>query len=190
MEYVIPPIVTEVTVKLTTPEPELDAENIPVKVAAKLSLPAIGTVCVIVRVKVPEAAMVLLPEKKVWKLPKLEPVGVFKLVDPRPVNVIINALPKEVNVTELVPLPAQPAQVKVPDVEKVTGSAFAVDAPIAMKPASNTVIIIVFMNRAMFVIPSQYLIRSRPHFNRTWRLETADGEQTATLLGHDTQVAG
>ena len=39
-----PPIVTEVTVKLTTPEPELEAENRPVKVAAKLSLPAIGTV--------------------------------------------------------------------------------------------------------------------------------------------------
>ena len=112
----------------------------------------------IVRVKVPEAAMVLLPEKKVWKLPKLEPVGVFKLVDPRPVNVIINALPKLVKVTELVPLPAQPAQVKVPDVEKVTGSAFAVDAPIAMRPASSTVIIVVFINRAIFVIPSQ-----KPH---------------------------
>jgi hypothetical protein len=44
MEYVTPPIVTEVTVKLTTPEPELDAENRPVKVAAKLSLPGVGTV--------------------------------------------------------------------------------------------------------------------------------------------------
>jgi hypothetical protein len=44
MEYVIPPIVTEVTVKFTTPEPELDAEKLPVKVAAKLSLPATGTV--------------------------------------------------------------------------------------------------------------------------------------------------
>lgn len=44
MEYVIPPIVTEVTVKLTTPEPELEAENRPVNVAEKLSLPATGTV--------------------------------------------------------------------------------------------------------------------------------------------------
>ena len=44
MEYVIPPIVTEVTVKLTTPEPELDAENSPVNVDEKLSLPADGTV--------------------------------------------------------------------------------------------------------------------------------------------------
>lgn len=44
MEYVIPPIVIEVTVKLTTPEPEFDAENEPVKVAAKLSLPPTGTV--------------------------------------------------------------------------------------------------------------------------------------------------
>lgn len=40
----IPPIVTEVTEKLTTPEPELDAENKPVKVAEKLLLPAIGIV--------------------------------------------------------------------------------------------------------------------------------------------------
>ena len=37
-------IVTEVTVKLTTPEPELDAENRPVKVELKLSLPPDGTV--------------------------------------------------------------------------------------------------------------------------------------------------
>src|SRR5215212_1172925 len=36
MEYVIPPIVTDVTVKLTTPLPELLALNDPVKVAAKL----------------------------------------------------------------------------------------------------------------------------------------------------------
>lgn len=171
IEYVIPPIVTEVTVKLTTPEPELEAENRPVKVAPKLSLPAIGTVWVIVRVKVPEAAMTPLPLKNVWKLPKLEPVGVFKLVDPRPVNVIINALPMPPKkVTELVPLPAQPAQVKVPDVEKVTGSAFAVDAPTAMRPASSTVIRVVFINRAMCVIPSQYRIRFRPHFNRTRRV--------------------
>jgi hypothetical protein len=103
---------------------------------------------------VPEALTVEVPLKKVWKLPRLEPVGVFKLVDPRPVYVIINALPKLVKVTELVPLPAQPAQVKVPDVVNVTGSAFAVDAPIAMKPASTAVITIVFINRAMlFVSP-------------------------------------
>lgn len=44
MAYVIPPIVIELTVKLTTPEPEFDAENRPVKVAEKLSLPATGTV--------------------------------------------------------------------------------------------------------------------------------------------------
>lgn len=150
----IPPIVTEVTVKLTTPEPELEAENVPLKVAEKLSLPATGTVWLIVRVKVPEAAMTPFPLKKVWKLPRLEPVGVFKLVDPRPVNVIIKALPMPPKkVTELVPLPAQPAQVKVPDVEKVTGSAFAVDAPIATRPASSTVIIVVFINRAMFCYP-------------------------------------
>jgi hypothetical protein len=55
IEYVIPPIVTAVVVKLTTPVPELLAENIPLKVAEKLSLPALGTVCVIVNVNVPEA---------------------------------------------------------------------------------------------------------------------------------------
>jgi hypothetical protein len=109
---------------------------------------------VIVSVKVPDAAMLPSPLKNVWKLPKLEPVGVFKLVDPRPVNVIIKALPiPPKKVTELVPLPAQPAQVKVPDVEKVTGSAFAVDAPIAMKPASSAVIKVVFMIRAMLLSP-------------------------------------
>jgi len=182
MAYVIPPIVTEVTVKLTTPEPELDAENSPVKVAEKLSLPIVGTVWEIVRVNVPDAAMVPLPLTNVWKLPKLEPVGVFKLVDPKPVNVIISALPMPPRkVTELVPLPAQPPQVKVPDVENVTGSAFAVEAPIAMKPASTAVITIVFINRAMFVIPSQYrnstfaALRNRIAFSHY-------KEQTITLL--------
>src|SRR6185295_15555714 len=77
MEYVTPPIVTEVTVKLTTPEPELDAENKPVNVAEKESLPATGMVWVIVSVNVPDAAMSPVPETKVWKLPKLLPVGVF-----------------------------------------------------------------------------------------------------------------
>jgi hypothetical protein len=65
MEYVTPPIVTDVTVKLTTPEPELDAENKPVNVAEKESLPATGMVCVIVSVNVPDAAMAPLPETKV-----------------------------------------------------------------------------------------------------------------------------
>ena len=57
----MPPMVTEVTVKLTTPDPELLALKSPVKVAEKLSLPATGTVCVIVSVNVPEAAMLPLP---------------------------------------------------------------------------------------------------------------------------------
>jgi len=121
---VIPPIVTDVTVKLTTPLPELLALNKPVKVAEKLSLPATGIVWVMVSVKVPEAAIAPVPETKVWKLPKLEPVGVLRLVDPRPVNVIMRALPiPPRKVTELLPLPEQPAHVKVPEVEKVTGSA-------------------------------------------------------------------
>lgn len=63
--YVIPPIVTDDTVKLTTPVPELLALKVPLKVAEKLSLPAIGTDCVMVSVKVPDAAMTPLPLTKV-----------------------------------------------------------------------------------------------------------------------------
>ena len=59
--YVTPPMVTDVVVKLTTPVPELLALNEPLKVAEKLSLPAIGTVCVIVSVNVPEMPMAPLP---------------------------------------------------------------------------------------------------------------------------------
>src|SRR5215470_10129927 len=103
------PIFTDVVVKLTTPVPELDAENCPVNVAEKELLPAVGTVCVMVSVKVPETLMAPVPETKVWKLPKLLPVGVFKEVEPNPVNVIMTALPiPPRNVTELVPLPLQP----------------------------------------------------------------------------------
>ena len=124
--------------KFTTPDPELLAENNPVKVAEKESLPAIGTVWVMVRVNVPDAAIEPLPEKNVWKLPKLVPVGVFKLVDPSPVKVIMSALPMPPKkVTELVPLPEQPAHVKVPDVLNVTASAFAVDVPSANTPRSS-----------------------------------------------------
>lgn len=58
-------MVMDVTVKLTNPLPELLALNVPLNVAEKLSLPAMGTVWVIVRVKVPLAAMTPLPLKKV-----------------------------------------------------------------------------------------------------------------------------
>ena len=136
-----------------------------------------------VSVNVPEAAMEPLPLKKVWKLPKLEPVGVFKLVDPKPVKVIINALPMPPRkVTELVPLPEQPAQVKVPDVVNVTGSALAVEAPTAIKPASTAAITIVFINRAMLFISP---LSTSFDLGRTsiklgvWKLLT---EQTTTLL--------
>ena len=63
--YVMPPIFTEVTVKFTTPVPELLALNVPLNVAEKLLLPAIGTVWVMVSVKVPEALITPLPETKV-----------------------------------------------------------------------------------------------------------------------------
>jgi hypothetical protein len=64
---------------------------------------------------------------------------VSRLVEPRPVNVIISALPMPPRkVTELVPLPEHPAQVKVPEVEKVTGSALASEVPNATMAASMT----------------------------------------------------
>ena len=138
------------TVKLTTPVPELDAVNAPLNVAEKESLPATGIVCVIVSVKVPDTLMRPLPEKKVWKLPKLLPVGVFKEVEPRPVNVIMTALPMPPkNVTEFVPLPAQPAQVKTPDVEKVTGSAFAFDVARVTTAKRSAPITAAFVKPAM-----------------------------------------
>jgi len=183
IEYVTPPIVIELTVKVTTPEPELDAENDPVKVAEKLSLPGVGTVWVIVRVNVPENAAPL-PLTKVWKLPKLEPVGVSKLVDPRPVKVSNTALPKPpLNVTALVPLPVQPPQVKIPEVLNVTGSAFAVEAPIAMKPATTTAITIVFINRAMLFISPLNTSFDIAALNRTWFVENplTVSRQTALL---------
>jgi hypothetical protein len=155
---------TEVTVKFTTPDPELLAENNPVKVAEKESLPAIGTVCVMVSVNVPDAAIVPVPEKNVWKLPKLVPVGVFKLVDPRPVKVIMIALPMPPKkVTELVPLPAQPAHVKVPDVEKVTGSAFALDVPNAITASRSTPITVALKISSIFVSSLRELRSERPH---------------------------
>src|SRR4030095_10001277 len=104
-----------------------------------------------VSVNVPDAAIAPLPETNVWKLPKLEPVGVFKLVDPRPVNVTMNALPMPPKkVTELLPLPAQPAHVKIPDVEKVTGSAFALDVPSATTASSSALIRVALKKPAIF----------------------------------------
>jgi hypothetical protein len=146
----------EVVVKLTTPVPELLALNVPEKVAEKLSLPAVGIVWVIVNVNVPDRLMTPLPEKKVWKLPKLEPVGVFRLVDPRPVNVSIMALPiPPKKVTELVPLPEQPAHVNVPEVEKVTGSALAVSAATVAIVRNNRLVRVDFKKRVM----SLFLLR-------------------------------
>lgn len=166
MAYVIPPMVTAVVVKLTTPLPELLAVKSPVKVAEKESLPALGMVWVIVRVKVPEALMVPEPDAKVWKLPKLEPVGVFRLVDPRPVNVIMRALPVPPRkVTELVPLPEQPAHVKVPDVENVTASALASDVPSVTIAKSNALIRVALKRLVIFApfdLGPQLYIRTLP----------------------------
>jgi len=66
------------------------------------------------------------------------------------------------NVTEFVPLPEQPAQVKVPDVVKVTGSAFAVDAAMDIMPTSRAVIRDVFNKRVMFLVSP---LKSSPTFS-------------------------
>jgi hypothetical protein len=98
-----------------------------------------------------------LPLKKVWKFPKLEPVGVLKLVDPKPVNVIMSALPMPPKkVTEFVPLPAQPAHVNVPLVLKVTGSALAVPAAIDKKPVTITSIKEAFRKILMISVLPNY----------------------------------
>src|ERR1051325_9291616 len=52
-------------------------------------------------------------------------------------------------VTELVPLPAQPAHVKVPDVENVTGSALASDVPSETIARSNALIRVALKTVAM-----------------------------------------
>lgn len=76
----------------------------------------------------------------------------FKLVEPRPVNVIMTALPMPPKkVTELVPLPEHPPHVKTPDVEKVTGSAFAADVPSAMMVKRNAPIRVAFKIPVIFV---------------------------------------
>jgi|SRR5262245_24035189 len=65
MAYEFEPMIIDVTVKFTTPVPELLAENVPLKVAEKKPLPPLGTVCVMVSVNVPEALIGPEPEKKV-----------------------------------------------------------------------------------------------------------------------------
>ena len=81
-------------------------------------------------------------------------MGVFKLVEPNPVNVIINAFPMPPRkVTELVPLPAQPPQVNTPDVEKVTGSAFALDVASATVVQNRAAISVAFRILTIFSPP-------------------------------------
>ena len=76
----------------------------------------------------------------------------FKEVEPRPVNVIMTALPMPPRkVTEFVPLPEQPTHVNVPDVEKVTGSAFASEAPSASIATSKELIKVALKMVAMLL---------------------------------------
>ena len=92
-------------------------------------------------------------------MPKLEPVGVLRLVDPRPVNVIMRALPMPPKkVTELLPLPAHPPHVKVPEVENVTGSALASELASVTIASSNALISVALKTPAMSVAPLRFAL--------------------------------
>ncbi len=102
----------------------------------------------------------------------------FRLVDPRPVNVIMRALPiPPRKVTELLPLPAHPAQVKIPDVENVTGSALASDVPTENIARSNALIRVALITPAM---SGSLCFASivRPH------LPSNEGTLSHGLVGH------
>ena len=88
----------------------------------------------------------------------------FKLVDPSPVKVIMRALPMPPRkVTELVPLPAHPAQVKTPDVENVTGSAFASAIPSDTIARSNALMRDVLKTPFMVAPLFSFRFDLRPH---------------------------
>ena len=100
----------------------------------------------------------------------------FKLVEPRPVKVSMTALPMPPRkVTELVPLPEQPPQVKIPDVVKVTGSAFAADVPSATMVKRNAPITVAFKIPDIFV----------PFCIASLKVPSLPGE---VIPGYDTQL--
>ena len=79
-------------------------------------------------------------------------MGVLRLVDPRPVKVIMSALPAPPKkVTEFVPLPEHPTHVKVPEVEKVTGSALATDVVSVNVKSKNPLIRVALKKCVMLV---------------------------------------
>jgi hypothetical protein len=67
------------------------------------------------------------------------------------------------NVTELVPLPAHPAQVKVPEVENVTGSAFASAIPSDTIARSNALMRDVLKTPFMVAPLFSFRLDFRPH---------------------------
>ena len=123
------------TWKVTSPMPEFCAENPPENIAGTVPLPAVGLVCVMVSAKGMLEAPMPVPVTDTWKLPKLAKVGVFTVVDGVPRKVIVSEPVGLAKVIALVPPPEQVwftpriVQAKVPEVEKVTGSAFASEAP-------------------------------------------------------------
>src|SRR5215217_1734678 len=81
-------------------------------------------------------------------------------------------------VTELVPLPEHPAQVKVPEVENVTGSALASAIPSDTTTRSNALMMVALKTPVMFVLPTV-----------SPRRTSAPTLREGTLIGrHDTRL--
>ena len=77
-------------------------------------------------------------------------------------KVIISALPMPPRkVTEFEPLPLQPPQVKVPEVENVTGSAFASAIPSDTTTRSNALMMVTLKTPVM--VAPLLLASIRPH---------------------------
>src|SRR5215813_4530365 len=87
-------------------------------------------------------------------------------------------------VTELVPLPAQPPHVKTPDVEKVTGLAFAFDVPSATVARRNALISRALKIPVIFIPP---LLKSLgpPHPSLTNKRLTSCTRRNPTRLMGD-----
>src|ERR1044072_7841642 len=90
-------------------------------------------------------------------------------------------------VTEFVPLPAQPAQVKVPEVEKVTGSALASDVASVTIARSNALIRVALKTLAMFCSPfclPRFCVRTCPQRGLTPSWLVTPGFRVDALHSH------
>lgn len=134
------------TWKMTCPIPEFGVKK-PLKSAGRVALPAVGPVWINVNAKGMLETAIPVPVADTWKVPKLAEVGVFTVADGVPRKVIVIDPVGLEKVIALVPPPEHVwfapriVQAKVPEVEKVTGSAFASEAPRATMAKSTAPII-------------------------------------------------